>query len=745
LGHFAVFYEERSEMAQDNTLAQRVTQERLAKGQDYQPRTKHLDASGWAKYTNRLFFETSPYLLQHAHNPVNWYPWGDEAFAQAKALNRPVLLSIGYSTCHWCHVMEEESFEDEEIAAYLNDNYVCIKVDREERPDVDSVYMSAVQAMTGRGGWPMNTWLTHDRKPFFGGTYFPPRDGDRGTATGFLTLVRYLKNAFDKEPDKVTRSSLEIADEIQNRLGAKAKSGVLSPDILNDAAAYYKRRFDSQNGGERGAPKFPSTMPVRFLLRQYMRSRDADLLQMATMTLKKMASGGIYDQVGGGFHRYSTDAEWVVPHFEKMLYDNALLVVAYLEAYQVTHDEDLRRVVIETLEYVMREMTSTEGAFYSASDADSVDADGHNNEGYYFSWTPSEIRALFDHDEAEALMKYFAISDAGDFEGRTVLTVPEQCSDDETSRLLERAKPRMLAARNLRAKPLRDDKILTAWNGLMISAFAKASVVLGEPKYLTQASRAAEFVLQHMTVDGRLLRTYKDGKAQQLGFLDDYAFMMASLIDLFEATGEVRWVKCALAFDEILALEFEDKESGAFWMTSTQHEMLLTREKPAYDGAEPSGNSVAVLNLLRLAELTSVHAYRQRAQRALETFAHVLNTRPMVLSEMLLAMDFTATPPLEIAIVAPTGRRDRAQLFTRELAHRFVPNKVACVVEEGESLDSCAELVPWLKGKSAKDGQATVYICQQGLCQVPAHDVATFVAQITAASVWLVSLGTSWF
>jgi uncharacterized protein YyaL (SSP411 family) len=402
---------------------------RELRGKDYQPRTEHKRSDGWAKYTNRLFLESSPYLIQHAHNPVNWYPWGNEAFETAKKLNRPVLVSIGYSTCHWCHVMEEESYEDEEIAQYLNENYIAIKVDREERPDIDSIYMSAVQAITGRGGWPLNVWLTPDKKPFYGGTYFPARDGDRGANVGFLTLVERLKEVYDTQHDKVEKSSQQLTQIIQKMLRPKTGDRLLEEDLIKQTMTHYKISFDADFGGVSGAPKFPSSLPVRLLLRYHRRTGDEKILRMAKTTLEKMAAGGIYDQAGGGFHRYSTDRQWLVPHFEKMLYDNALLIMAYLEGYQVTGDEAFKRIAKEILRYVKRDMTSSKGAFFSATDADSPTPKGHREEGYFFTWTPAELDEVLGKDRSEVVKAYYAVSSAGNFEGRNILHTPKTATE----------------------------------------------------------------------------------------------------------------------------------------------------------------------------------------------------------------------------------------------------------------------------------------------------------------------------
>ena len=713
------------------------------RGQDYQPRTRHLNADGSAKYTNRLFLESSPYLLQHAHNPVNWYPWGDEAFAVARQLNRPVLLSVGYSTCHWCHVMEEESFEDEEIARFLNEHYVIIKVDREERPDVDAIYMSAVQALTGRGGWPMTVWLTPERKPFHGGTYFPARDGDRGTRYGFLTLLTELEKIYRQQPDKVAQSSEQLTQLIGQRLAPRPAGDLPSAALLDTTAARYGEQFDPRFGGLSGAPKFPSSLPLRLLLRHYRNSSDAAVLNMVTVTLNGMAGGGMHDQVGGGFHRYSTDERWLVPHFEKMLYDNALLAMAYLEAWQVTGDAEFKRVTEDILRYVKRDMSSSEGAFYSATDADSPTPAGRREEGWFFTWTPEEINQTLDPREARLARAYYHIAEQGNFEGRSILYAPEplglvarrlEMSETEAQALLTSARDKLYQARLQRPPPIRDEKILTAWNGLMISAYARAGLVLGNPAYTESASMAADFLLRELYRDGRLYRSYKDGQARHMAYLDDHAFLAAALLDLYEATFDIRWLQQAIALDKTLEAYYEDRQAGGFFMTANDHETLLTREKPAYDGAEPSGNSVALLNLMRLHEFTTDDRYRQRADRALAAFSGTLQAHPFALSEMLLAVDFHLDTAKEIIIVTPEGEKPGANPVTdsllAELRRAFLPNRVIVVVAQGKALEQQAETIPLLNYKRALNNQTTAYVCEQGICELPTQDAAVFARQI---------------
>ena len=720
-------------------LVKKIKASWAARDPNYKPRTVHLERDGSPKYTNRLFLESSPYLRQHAHNPLNWYPWGDEAFETAKKLHRPVLLSVGYSTCHWCHVMEEESFDNEEIARYLNENYVTIKVDREERPDVDAIYMTAVQTLTGGGGWPMTVWLTPERKPFYGGTYFPAHDGDRGARVGFITLLRKFKEIYDTQPDRVGQASAQLAQSIQANLGVdRGGQGLPTVRVLQDAAQAYGQRFDSMYGGISGAPKFPSSLAIRFLLRHYRRTGNEQSLKMATLTLEKMAAGGMYDHVGGGFHRYSTDARWRVPHFEKMLYDNALLTMDYLEAFQVTAREDFARVVREILRYVERDMTSAEGAFYSASDADSPDAHGLDKEGLFYTWTPTEIEAVLGKDRGRIVNAYYGVSSGGNFDGRNILNNAKRLEDvakdlklppDKVRSTIEESKDLLYAARSRRPPPLRDDKILAAWNGLMISANARASLMLGEEIYARRAERAADFILTHMRKDGRLLRSYKDGQARHDAYLEDYAFMIAGLLDLYEATSNARWLREAIGLDGVLESSYEDKNGGAFFLTAADHEKLLAREKPSYDGAEPSGNSVQAINLLRLHELTTKDGYRQRWEKTIGAFNQVLSKAPTALSEMLLAVDFYLDTPKEVVIVSP-GSRGNAEILLAQLRSTFLPNRIVAVAGEGEDLNAQAKLVPLLENKIAQKGKPTAYVCERGVCELPTTAPDVFARQL---------------
>ena len=686
---------------------------------------------------NRLAEETSPYLRQHADNPVHWFAWGPEALARAQALNRPILLSVGYSTCHWCHVMAHESFDDDEIAEVINANYVAIKVDREERPDIDAIYMHAVQAMSGHGGWPMTVWLTPEGKPFFAGTYIPARDGDRGARFGFLTILKELSARYQQDPDKAGETAEHIAQAIRQALTPTSGS-VPDVSVIDRAMDYYRSRYDDRYGGIKPAPKFPSSLPIRLLLRQYHRRGDHHALDMATHTLKQMSQGGIYDHLAGGFHRYSTDERWLVPHFEKMLYDNALLVLSYLEAYRVSRDPAFATAVHETLMYVQREMTTADGAFYSATDADSETPQGEHEEGWFFTWTPRELVEVLGNAVGELAAQYYGVSTQGNFEGRSVLHVDQtldafaaQVGKDpvELNATLDAARAELLEARNRRPRPSLDDKVLTAWNGLMIQAFARAARLFGSEGYKASALGAAKFVLDKLRKQGQLYRSYSQGQARHAAYLDDYASLIAGLLDVFELTADPQWLREAQAFDRILEEHYEDKEHGGFFMTSHDHESLIAREKPAYDGAEPSGNSVQALNLSRLHSWTTDDRYRSRRDATFKAFGPRMAAMPMAMSEMLVALDQTWSRPKEVVIVTLTPV-DLAAPFVQAWRERFVPDASLLVVDDAR-LAELSEVVPWLQGKHALEGRTTAYVCQQGTCSLPTTDPAIFAQQLT--------------
>jgi len=691
---------------------------------------RHRNPDGSPRYTNRLAGEASPYLRQHAHNPVDWYPWGDEAFAKARAEGKPVFLSIGYSSCHWCHVMEEESFEDEEVAAVLNERYVAVKVDREQRPDIDAVYMTAVQAMGVGGGWPLTVWLTADRQPFYGGTYFPPRSGERGVRIGLLDLLARLDDAYHENPDRVSAAAADIVGRLHR--AAALPSGDVAPDaaLLHRAYTELRSDFDAEHGGFGDAPKFPSPASLEFLLRYHRRTGSREALDMVTRTLDAMAAGGIQDQLAGGFHRYATDHAWIVPHFEKMLYDNALLAGTYVEASQASGRSDLAAVARRTLDWMSHDMTAPGGGFFAA-----VDADSDGEEGAFYLWTPKEVDAVLDAQGARLATAYFGITPEGSLGGRSVLHVAEPLAaaatgigvdEAEATRLLESARARLLTARDRRDAPAIDRKVVTAWNGLAISAFARAAQAFSEPAYADHARRAADVILGAAR-GGRLPRSLVGGVAQGRGYLEDYAFLIAGLLDLFEATGDPRRLDQALGLQRVLDAHFADP-AGAYYRTADDDEQLLVREKPDVDGGEPSGNSVTLQNLLRFHELTSNDRWREAAERMLRAFGPTLTRAPDALPHMLCGLEFFLDAPKEVVVVTPPGG-DPAPMLAA-LHDRFVPNHVLAVVAEGSPQQTLAATIPWVAEKPTRDGRVTAYVCEGRVCGRPTNDPATFAQEL---------------
>jgi uncharacterized protein len=673
------------------------------------------------EYTNHLGHETSPYLLQHAHNPVDWYPWGPEALERARQLDRPIFLSIGYSACHWCHVMEHESFEDPEVARILNDHFVSIKVDREERPDLDQIYMAAVQAMTGQGGWPMSMFLTPDLKPFYGGTYFPP--DDRYGRPSFKRLLLTLVDAWQDRRDEVNHSAGQMTEHLQHLGRPPAQQGEPGPDLLRNAANQLRHVFDPVHGGFGQAPKFPHPMDLRVLLRVWKRFGDEDALRMARLTLDHMARGGMYDQLGGGFHRYSTDDRWLVPHFEKMLYDNALLAVAYLEAYQATGDAFYRQVVEETLDYVLREMTSPEGAFFSTQDADS-----EGQEGKFYVWSPEELEALLGKEEAELFSYVFDVNPGGNWEGQSILHRAKTEEQDarllgvpmeELRRRLHEARKRLYAARSQRVWPGRDEKILTSWTGLMIGALAQCAQVLNEPRYSQAAERAADFLLGKLrAADGRLWRTCTSGTAPRLNaYLEDYAFLLDALVSLYEATFAPRWIQAALQLAGVMIAEFWDEGDGGFFYTGRSHEPLIARTRDLQDSSIPSGNSMAVTALLRLASLTGRTDFRGKAEATLKAFRGVLAQAPQAAGQMLVALDFSIGPVQEFVVVGSRAAPE-VQAALHLIQGPFRPNKVVALLDPSAAGQDLEKEVPLLAGKTGR-GDVTSYICRNFACEAP--------------------------
>ncbi|MCC6810409.1 MAG: thioredoxin domain-containing protein [Deltaproteobacteria bacterium] len=665
---------------------------------------------------NRLIHETSPYLLQHAHNPVDWYPWGDEAFARAKREQRPILLSIGYSTCHWCHVMEHESFEDPEIAEVMNRLYVSVKVDREERPDVDAIYMSAVQLLSGQGGWPMTVWLTPDREPFYAATYIPPRDGARGVRVGFKTMLEQLRTLFDTTPERVQAAAADLVRAVRESLASERGGDPVDAGVITRALEECRRRFDPEAGGVRGAPKFPSSMPVRLLMRLHERTGDLDAAKMVRLTLDGMANGGIYDHLAGGFHRYSTDAEWLVPHFEKMLYDNALLASAYAEAFSLFGRAEDAAVCREIIDYVLRDMTAANGAFYSATDADSLTPDGHKDEGYFFTWTQQEVKAELGA-EAEAFCRAYGVSAEGNFEGRNVLSL----QDASARAQLTGARKKLLAARNERPQPMRDEKHITAWNGLMVSALAVSGFALNEPRHVDAAVRAAQVLWSERFSERGFSRV---GKAP--GFLDDQANMLAACVDLYLATSDPTWIVRARKIAEVLEGRFLDREGGGFFNVPEGGETLIAREKPSYDGAEPSGSSTAAIGLLRLARVTGDERLRSLGERTVRAFSRLLAGAPQAMGEMLIAVDLMERPVREVVIVGDAAARAP---FVDVLRRGLRPGLVWAAGDE-RAIAELGAVVPFASNRQAIDGRATVYVCENMACRLPVHTVEDFVAAL---------------
>jgi uncharacterized protein YyaL (SSP411 family) len=687
-----------------------------------------------AAFTNHLARETSPYLKQHVHNPVDWYPWGPEALEQACRLDRPIFLSIGYSACHWCHVMEHESFEDPEIAKILNTHFVCIKVDREERPDLDQIYMTAVQMLTGQGGWPMSMFLTPDLKPFYGGTYFPP--DERYGRPSFRRVLLALAEAWAARRGEVTESAGQITTQLQQAGRLECSDGALDASLIQNAVHLLGRNFDRTYGGFGAAPKFPHSVELRVLLRAWKRFGDDSALSMVRLTLDRMAMGGMYDQLGGGFHRYSTDERWLVPHFEKMLYDNALLSVAYLEAHQATGDRFYREVVEETLAYVLREMTSLEGPFYSAQDADSEGV-----EGKFFVWSLEEIEQVLGEDLADVFGDVYGVTSEGNWEGHNILnrtkTYEQQArlrriSEGELRSLLNEAKPKLCEVRGRRVWPGRDDKVLTSWNGLMISALAQAALPLEKPEYAAAAARAAEFMLGRMrAADGKLYRTYSTGSEPKLNaYLEDYAFLIDALVSLYEATFKPHWLKGALELTDVMIEQFWDQAEGGFYYTGRDHEALIARTKDPHDSSIPSGNSMAVTALLRLARLTGRRDLEDKARMTLQLFRELMASAPMAAGQMLTALDFFLGPVHEFAVVGhPSG--DDTRRVLKAIFTDFHPDKVVALKSSGDDSTQLDELVPLLAGKNAA-GTVTTYICQGSTCQAPLVGVEALESALAA-------------
>ena len=694
---------------------------------------KKLAPSGGDEY-NRLVFEKSPYLLQHAKNPVDWYPWGNAAFEKASQEDKSIFLSIGYSTCHWCHVMEHESFEDPAVAKLMNQVFVSIKVDREERPDIDNIYMTVCQMMTGGGGWPLTIIMTPDKKPFFAGTYIPK--DDRYGRMGMMTLIPKIREIWRAGRQQVLNTAQEIVAELQN-LKISSPGDELDKSILEKAYAELGSRFDERYAGFGNAPKFPSPHNLLFLLRYWYRTGEEHALEMVEKTLQAMRRGGIYDHVGFGFHRYSTDQQWLLPHFEKMLYDQALLAMSYTEAYQATKKPEYAQTAREIFTYVLRDMTDQEGGFYSAEDADS-----EAEEGKFYVWTTDEIRQVLGGEQAGLVIKVFNLSDGGNFReqgtvelsGTNILHLQRPLSDsaaeigmtaDELHQGLESARQKLFEVREQRIHPYKDDKILTDWNGLMIAALAKAAQALNEPDYANAAMRAADFILRDMrSPDGRLFHRYRDGEAGISAHVDDYAFLIWGLLELYEATFKIRYLEFALDFTKDLLTYFWDEETGGLFFSAEDAEDMIVRQKEIYDGAIPSGNSVAALNLLRLSRMTARSEFEDKAWQITKTFADNVRQIPMAHTQLLSALDFGFGPSLEVVIAGKSSSRD-TQAMVDAVRRQFSPNKVLLFVP-GETLSpDITEIAEFTRYQTSIDGKATAYVCRDYVCSAPTTDITT--------------------
>jgi uncharacterized protein YyaL (SSP411 family) len=683
---------------------------------------------------NRLAHESSPYLLQHKDNPVDWYPWGQEAIQKAQREQKPIFLSIGYSACHWCHVMEHESFENEAIARVLNEHFVSIKVDREERPDLDQIYMNAVQMLTGHGGWPMSVFLTPDLKPFYGGTYWPPQSA-RGMP-GFDQILAAVIDAWKNRREHAVDAAEQLTTELRKVgqfAGGTAES--LKLDLIDAATGYLRRSFDGTYGGFGQAPKFPHPMDLELLLRVAQRSGEPGPIDMVRLTLDRMAAGGIYDHLGGGFARYSVDARWLVPHFEKMLYDNALLAGAYLDAHLVTGEASYARIVRETLNYVIRDMTDPAGGFYSTEDADS---EGH--EGLFYTWTPDEIESLLGEERGATFGRVYDVSDVGNFEGRNILNLPKTLQQnaailkrnpEELAAELADSREKLFAAREKRVRPGRDDKVIVAWNGLMIDAMARAGAALNEPEYVVAAGRAARFILDHVRrQDGRLLHTWRAGKAKLDGYLDDYASLSNALVSVYEADFDERWIDSAAELIDVVLGKFADPDGGFFY-TATDHEQLITRTKELTDSSVPSGNSLAATALLRLGKLLGRPEYLDAAEKTLAVAVPVLERAPTAAGQMLIALDRYLGPAHELVLVGDLARPEMLEAI-RLMHQRYLPRSVSAVRDSKPENDTprSRHLEAVFAGKSSPDGQPVLYVCQNFACQAPAVGVAAIKSQL---------------
>ena len=685
--------------------------------------TKLKDNNPEKQYVNRLAKESSPYLLQHKNNPVDWYPWGDEAFQKALELNRPIFLSIGYSTCHWCHVMEEESFEDEQVAQLLNDNFISIKVDREERPEIDHLYMTVCQVMTGKGGWPLTIIMTPDKYPFFAGTYFPKKG--RMGRPGMIELLPAISDAWVNKKDELIQSANQIKkyliDSNNKELGDQ-----LNQLILTNTNSQFIDRYDKTHGGFGTKPKFPSPHNLIYLLRYHNMSGDKTSLLMVEKTLQEMRLGGIFDHVGFGFHRYSTDTEWILPHFEKMLYDQAMLTLAYTEAYQITNNQLYKDTAEEILYYVQRDMTDKRGGFYSAEDADS-----EGEEGLFYLWTIDEIKNILSNEESELLINTYGLNKEGNYDDeatgnrteKNILYLKEPINNIELKNRLNQIIKKLYQARKKRIHPLKDDKILTDWNGLMIAAYAKAGDVFNSDDYIQQAEKSAQFILKNLTDNnGRLLKRYRNGNAGVDAHLDDYAFFIWGLLELYEATFNATYLAEALQLSNIMVDEFWDVTNGGFFLGGEKSEKLIVRAKTGYDGAMPSGNSVAAMNCSKLNRITGETKWAEISDKIFITFSNEIQQTPSGYASMVNAFLFNTDNPKEIVIVG-SGKDSDTISAIEKIKSEYVPNKVIIFKDTDDELNKLSPLAKWTVTQETIDEKTTYYICQDFACKIPTTDL----------------------
>lgn len=688
-----------------------------------------------SNYSNHLVNEKSPYLIQHVHNPVDWYPWSDKAFEKAKNENKPIFLSIGYSTCHWCHVMAHESFEDPEIGQLMNDTVVSIKVDREERPDLDNIYMTVCQLMTGSGGWPLTIIMTPDKKPFFAGTYFAKESGFG--RPGLKDIILKVKELWNTKPEEVSASADTLIDALQ-KISENSLGDEMNVDILDTCYEILLGNFDDIYGGFGKAPKFPAAHNLLFLLRYWKRSGDISSRNMVVETLNSMRNGGIYDHLGFGFHRYSVDEEWLVPHFEKMLYDQAMISAAYIEAFQATGEEKFKNTALEIFEYVLRDMKSPEGGFHSAEDADSEGV-----EGKFYVWTKKEIIDVLGEEESNFAFKVFCITERGNFfeestgdvTGTNILHFKNSIenmveifnvSREYLENRIEKIRKKLFEHRERRIRPHKDDKILTDWNGLMIASLAKGAQVFNDEKYLKAASKAADFIINKMYENKRLKHRFRDGESAIEGNLDDYAFMIYGLLELFEASFNVKYLKSALSLNETLFDHFWDFENGGFYFTPDDAEKVLVRKKEIYDSAIPSGNSMMMLNLLKLSQLTENDEFKDKALQLEKAFSKTIQKIPTSFTGFLCGLDFRIGPSYEI-VIAGNKNDNETKALIDAVRQNFIPNKTLVLRSEDDETSKLINIIPSLKSKKMENGSVTAYVCSEDSCKTPTSDLNTFL------------------